>query len=59
MLGMAAFLFSINIQAKKNVRLKLQLITTVKDSDGDKKVIQTKEVERSSNNSTKDANSKF
>jgi hypothetical protein len=38
MLGMAAFLFSINIQAKKNVKTEVTTnITTVKDSDGDKK----------------------
>jgi hypothetical protein len=38
MLGMAAFLFSINIQAqKKNVKTEVTTnITTVKDSDGEK-----------------------
>ena len=60
MLGMAAFLFSINIQAqKKNVKTEVTTkITTVKDSDGDKKVIQTKEVEEVQTIQLKDANSK-
>jgi hypothetical protein len=38
---------SVNIQAqKKNTKLEVKTnITTVKDSDGNKQVIQTKEVE--------------
>ncbi|CAM2891629.1 hypothetical protein [Flavobacterium frigoris] len=59
MLGMAAFLFSINIQAqKKNVKSEVKTnITTVKDSDGDKKVIQTKEIEEVQMIRLKDADS--
>jgi hypothetical protein len=42
-----SFLLSVNIQAqKKNTKLEVKTnITTVKDSDGNKQVIQTKEVE--------------
>jgi hypothetical protein len=61
MLGMAAFLFSINIQAqKKNVKSEVKTnITTVKDSDGNKQVIQTKEIEEVQSIELKDANSKI
>jgi hypothetical protein len=47
MLGMAAFfIFYKYPGAEKNMKTEVTTnITTVKDSDGDKKVIQTKEVE--------------
>lgn len=60
MLGMAAFLFSINIQAqKKNMKSEIKTnITTVKDSDGKKELIQTKEVQKVQSIEFKDADSK-
>lgn len=60
MIGMAAFLFSLNIQAqKKNVKTEVKTnITTVKDSDGNKSVIQTKEIEEVQTIKLKDADSK-
>lgn len=59
MLGMVAFLFSLNIQAqKKNVKSEVKTnITIVKDSDGDKKVIQTKTTEEVQTILLKDADS--
>lgn len=59
LLGIAAFLFSINIQAqKKNVKSEVKTnITTIKDSDGDKKVIQTKTTEEVQTILLKDADS--
>ncbi|HEY4616664.1 MAG TPA: hypothetical protein VIH09_00530 [Flavobacterium sp.] len=58
-LGMAAFLFSINIQAQnKNVKTEVKTnITTIKDSQGEKKLVETKEVEEVQNLQLNDANS--
>jgi len=60
MLGVAVLLFSLNIQAqKKNVKSEIKTnITTVKDSDGAKKVIETKEIEEIQTIELKDADSK-
>jgi hypothetical protein len=60
MIGMVAFLFSLNIQAqKKNVKTEVKTnITTVKDSDGNKSVVQTKEIEEVQTIKLKDADSK-
>jgi predicted CopG family antitoxin len=61
MVGMVAFLLSVNIQAqKKNIKSEVKTnITTVKDSDGNKQVIQTKEVEEVQSITFKDADSKI
>jgi hypothetical protein len=60
LLGIAAFLFSINIQAqKKNVKSEVTTsTTTVKNSDGKKEVIRTKEIEEVQRIELKDADSK-
>lgn len=60
MLGIAAFLFSINTEAqKKNVKSEVTTnITTVKNSDGKKEVIRTKEIEEVQRIELKDADSK-
>ena len=60
MLGIAAFLFSINTEAqKKNVKSEVTTnITTVKNSDGKKEVIRTKEIEEVQSIELKDADSK-
>ncbi len=56
---MAAFLFSINIQAQnKNVKSEVKTtVTTVKDSEGEKKLIKTQEVKEVQNIELKDADS--
>jgi cytoskeletal protein RodZ len=59
MVGMVAFLLSVNIQAQKKYKVRSKTnITTVKDSDGNKQVIQTKEVEEVQSIEFKDADSK-
>jgi hypothetical protein len=60
LLGIAAFLFSINTEAqKKNVKSEVTTnITTVKNSDGKKEVIRTKEIEEVQSIELKDADSK-
>lgn len=59
-IGTTAFLFSINIQAQnQDVKSEVKtIITTVKDSEGEKKVIKTQEVKEVQNIELKDANSK-
>jgi hypothetical protein len=59
-LGMVAFLFSINIQAQnKNVKSEVKTtVTTVKNSDGQKKSIKTQEVKEIQKIELKDAESK-
>jgi hypothetical protein len=50
---------SVNIQAQKKYKVRSKTnITTVKDSDGNKQVIQTKEVEEVQSIEFKDADSK-
>ena len=58
-LGMAAFLFSVNIQAQnKNVKSEVKTtVTTVKSSDGQKKSIKTQEVKEVQKIELKDAES--
>ncbi|MFV8346668.1 hypothetical protein [Flavobacterium sp. ZB4P13] len=58
-LGMVAFLFSINIQAQnKNVKSEVKTtVTTVKNSDGQKKSIKTQEVKEIQKIELKDADS--
>lgn len=58
-LGMAAFLFSLNIQAQnKNVKTEVKTnITTIKDSQGEKKLVETKEIQEVQNLELNDANS--
>jgi hypothetical protein len=58
-LGMVAFLFSINIQAQnKNVKSEVKTtVTTVKSSDGQKKSIKTQEVKEIQKIELKDAES--
>jgi hypothetical protein len=58
-LGMAAFLFSVNIQAQnKNVKTEVKTnITTIKDSQGEKKLVETKEIQEVQNLELNDANS--
>jgi hypothetical protein len=58
-LGMAAFLFSFNIQAQnKNVKTEVKTnITTIKDSQGENKIVKTKEVEEIQNLELNDADS--
>ncbi|TDE28838.1 MULTISPECIES: hypothetical protein [Flavobacterium] len=58
-LGMVAFLFSINIQAQnKNVKSEVKTtVTTVKNSDGQKKSIKTQEVKEIQKIELKDAES--
>jgi hypothetical protein len=60
LLGIAAFLFTINTEAqKKNVKSEVTTnITTVKNSDGKKEVIRTKEIEEVQRIELKDADSK-
>lgn len=56
---MAAFLFSLNIQAQnKNVKTEVKTnITTIKDSQGEKKLVETKEVKEVQNLELNDADS--
>lgn len=58
-LGMAAFLFSLNIQAQnKNVKTEVKTnITTIKDSQGEKKLVETKEVKEVQSLELNDADS--
>ncbi|MFV8335827.1 hypothetical protein ACNQF7_07020 [Flavobacterium sp. RSP29] len=58
-LGMLAFLFSINIQAQnKNVKSEVKtIVTTVKNSEGQKKSIKTQEVKEIQKIELKDAES--
>ncbi|MFV8373605.1 hypothetical protein [Flavobacterium sp. LB2P6] len=58
-LGMIAFLFSINIQAQnKNVKSEVKtIVTTVKNSEGQKKSIKTQEVKEIQKIELKDAES--
>ncbi|MDI5899258.1 hypothetical protein [Flavobacterium yafengii] len=58
-LGMVAFLFSVNIQAQnKNVKSEVKTtVTTVKSSDGQKKSIKTQEVKEIQKIELKDAES--
>lgn len=58
-LGMAVFLFSVTIQAQnKNVKSEIKTtVTTVKDSEGEKKIIKTQEIKEVQNIELKDANS--
>ncbi len=60
-LGVAALLFSINIQAqKKNVKTEVKTnITTVKDSQGEQKIVETQEIEEVQSLELKDASSKI
>jgi hypothetical protein len=59
-LGMMAFLFSLNNQAQnKNVKSEVKTtVTTVKDSEGEKKLIKTQVVKEVQNIELKDADSK-
>ena len=59
MLGVAAFLFTLNIQAQNtNVKSEVKTnITTTKDSQGDKKIIQSQEIKEVQNVELKDADS--
>lgn len=56
---MAAFLFSVNIQAQnKNVKTEVKTnITTIKDSQGEKKLVETKEIKEVQNLELNDADS--
>lgn len=58
-LGMAAFLFALNIQAQnKNVKSEVKTtVTTVKNSEGEKKIIKTQKVQEVQNIELKDADS--
>ncbi|MBG6109567.1 hypothetical protein H4V97_002921 [Flavobacterium sp. CG_23.5] len=59
MLGMAAFLFTLNIQAQ-NTNIKTEVKTnvlTTKDSKGEKKIIKTQEIKEVQNVELKDADS--
>ncbi len=58
-LGMAAFLFTVNIQAQnKNVKSEVKTtVTTVKNSDGQKKSVKTQEVKEIQKIELKDAES--
>jgi len=58
-LGMAAFLFALNIQAQnKNVKSEVKTtVTTIKDSDGKKEIIKTQDVKEVQNIELKDADS--
>lgn len=58
-LGMVAFLFTVNIQAQnKNVKSELKTtVTTVKNSDGQKKSVKTQEVKEIQKIELKDAES--
>ena len=59
-LGMAAFLLTLNIQAQnKNVKSEVKTtVTTVKDSEGEKKLVKTQEVKEVQNIELQDADSK-
>lgn len=59
-LGIFAFLFSINGQAQnKNVKTEVKTkITTIKDSEGEKKIVKTEEIKEIQNVELKDADSK-
>ncbi|MFV8361181.1 hypothetical protein [Flavobacterium sp. LS1P3] len=58
-LGMVAFLFTVNIQAQnKNVKSEVKTtVTTVKNSDGQKKSVKTQEVKETQKIELKDAES--
>ena len=58
-LGIMAFLFSLNNQAQnQNVKSEVKTtVTTVKDSEGEKKIIKTQEVKEVQNIELKDADS--
>jgi hypothetical protein len=58
-LGMAAFLFALNIQAQnKNVKSEVKTtVTTIKDSDGKQEIIKTQDVKEVQNIELKDADS--
>ena len=58
-LGIAAFLFTVNIQAQnKNVKSEVKTtVTTVKNSDGQKKSVKTQEVKEIQKIELKDAES--
>jgi len=60
-LGMLALLFSINFQAQnKNVQSEIKTtVTTVKDSDGEKKTVKTQEVQEVQNIEFKDTDTNF
>ncbi len=57
---MLAILFSINSQAQnKNVKTEVKTtVTTVKDSDGEKKIVKTQEVQEAQNIEIQDSDSK-
>ena len=60
LLGMATFLLAVNIQAQSN-NLKSEIkttVTTTKDSQGEKKIIKTQNVNEVQNIELKDADSK-
>ncbi|HLF53166.1 hypothetical protein [Flavobacterium sp.] len=59
-LGIVAFLFSLNIQAQnQNVKTEVKTtVTTVKDSEGEKKLVKKEEVQEIQNIELKDAESK-
>ncbi|MFQ3174428.1 MAG: hypothetical protein ACI9WT_000647 [Flavobacterium sp.] len=58
-LGLAAFLFTVNIQAQsKNIKTEVKTnITTIKDSQGEKKLVETKETKEVQNLELNDADS--
>jgi hypothetical protein len=60
-LGIVAFLFSLHIQAQnKNLKTEVKTTTTtIKDSEGEKKIIKTQEVQEIQNIELKDAESKI
>jgi hypothetical protein len=59
-LGIAAFLFSLNNQAQNKDVIKevKTTVTTVKDSEGEKKLIKTQEIQKVQNIELKDADTK-
>ena len=59
-LGIAAFLFTLNIQAQnKNVKSEVKTkVTTIKDSQGEKKLVKTEEIKEVQAIELKDADSK-
>jgi hypothetical protein len=59
-LGISVFLLSLNVQAQnKNVKTEVKTtVTTVKDSEGEKKLVKTQEVQEIQNIELKDADSK-
>jgi len=58
-LGTAAFLFALNVQAQNaNVKSEVKTtVTTIKDSDGKKEIIKTQDVKEVQNIELKDADS--